>query len=64
MAPSLTGIVASEDGIIEQPTLELLEELGWTPVNLMDEAPGPSNPTGRTSLRQTFRLICARRSRS
>ena len=54
MAPSLTGIVASEDGIIERPALELLEELGWTPVNLMDETPGPTNPTGRTSRRQTY----------
>lgn len=52
MAPSLTGLVASEDGAVEQPALALLEELGWTPVNLMNETPGPANPTGRTSFRQ------------
>lgn len=54
MAPSLSGLVASEDGIIEQPALELLQELGWSPVNLMYEVPGPSNPTGRTSFHQTY----------
>ncbi|MBC2665681.1 type I restriction endonuclease subunit R [Novosphingobium flavum] len=54
MAPSLTGIIASEDGIVEQPALELLQELGWTPINLMDEVPGPANPTGRTSFHQAW----------
>lgn len=53
MAPSLSGLVASEDGIIEQPALELLQELGWSHVNLMYEVPGASNPTGRTSFHQT-----------
>lgn len=54
MAPSLTGIVASEDGIVEQPALLLLRELGWDELNLMAEVPGPNNPTGRTSFRQTY----------
>lgn len=53
MAPSLSGIVASEDGIVEQPALALLQELGWAHVNLMEEVPGATNPTGRTSFRQT-----------
>src|SRR5687767_10927160 len=52
MPPSLSGLVASEDGIIEKPALELLQELGWSHVNLMYEAPGPLNPTGRTSFHQ------------
>nr|WP_298897666.1 type I restriction endonuclease subunit R [uncultured Altererythrobacter sp.] len=52
MAPSLSGQVASEDGIVEQPAMELLEELGWERANLYDEQPGPENPTGRISLRQ------------
>lgn len=52
MPPSLSGIVASEDGIVEQPALALMEELGWSRVNLMYEMPGPANPTGRTSFRQ------------
>jgi len=52
MAPSLSGVVASETSAVEKPALALLEELGWTPINLMNEAPGPANPTGRTSLAQ------------
>ena len=52
MAPSLSGLVASEDGIVEKPALALLQELGWTHVDLRDEVPGPANPTGRTSFRQ------------
>lgn len=54
MAPSLTGTIASEEGSVEQPALELLQELGWQAVNLMDEAPGEANPTGRTSFRQAW----------
>ena len=52
MAPSLTGHIASEDGGVEQPALALLRELGWSHLNLMNETPGPANPTGRTSFRQ------------
>jgi type I restriction enzyme R subunit len=44
--------VASEEGAVEKPALALLEELGWTPINLMAEQPGPANPTGRTSFHQ------------
>ncbi|MCK2056981.1 type I restriction endonuclease subunit R [Methylobacterium sp. 37f] len=54
MALSLTGHIASEIGSVEQPALELLEELGWQRVNLQAEQPGLSNPTGRTSFRQTY----------
>ncbi len=32
MARGLTGIVASEDGIVEKPALALLQELGDIPV--------------------------------
>jgi type I restriction enzyme, R subunit len=46
MAPSLTGHLASEDGSVEQPALELLQELGWSHANLLHEVPGPANPTG------------------
>ena len=53
MAPSLTGHLASEDGSVEQPALELLQELGWSHANLLHEVPGPANPTGRSSFRQT-----------
>lgn len=51
MAPSLSGMVASEDGIVEQPALKLLQELGWDCVNLFDDVPGPANAYGRMSLR-------------
>lgn len=61
MAPSLSGIVASEDGIVEKPALALLQELGWTHVDLRDEVPGPGNPTGRTSYRQVMRRPDVRR---
>jgi type I restriction enzyme R subunit len=54
MAPSLTGLVASEDGIVEQPALTLLQQLGWAHINLQDEATGPANPTGRTSFQQAY----------
>lgn len=54
MAISLTGIVASEDGIVEKPALALLQELGWQHVDLHGEQPGPDNPTGRTSFQQAY----------
>ncbi len=54
MPPSLTRHMASEDGSVEQPALELLQELGWRRVSLQAEQPGPANPTGRTSFRQTY----------
>ncbi|WP_246695166.1 type I restriction endonuclease subunit R [Methylobacterium sp. P1-11] len=50
----MTGHIASEEGSVEQPALELLEELGWQRANLLSEQPGPNNPTGRTSFRQTY----------
>src|SRR5262249_3046743 len=47
---SLSGAITSESGLIETPGLELLEELGWTHANLMQEEPGPA--TGRNSFRE------------
>lgn len=52
MAPSLTGLIASEDGIVEKPALALLHDLGWQHVDLRDEVLGATNPTGRTSFHQ------------
>lgn len=54
MARGLTGILASEDGIVEKPALALLRELGWQHVDLHGEQPGPANPTGRTSFQQAY----------
>jgi type I restriction enzyme R subunit len=49
---SLSSAITSEDGLVETPGLELLAELGWIYADLMEEAPGPSNPTGRLSFRE------------
>ena len=54
MVPSLTGIIASEDGIVEKPALALLRELGWQHIDLIGEQPGLANSTGRTSFHQTY----------
>lgn len=53
MPPSLTGLVASEEAVVEKPAMALLEQLGWKPINLMNETPGAANPTGRTSFQQS-----------
>ncbi len=56
MAPplpqSLSGAITSEGGLVETPGLDLLAELGWTCVDLMEEAPGPTSSTGRQSFRE------------
>jgi type I restriction enzyme, R subunit len=49
---SLSAAITSENELIETPGLELLEGLGWTHANLMQEEPGPANPTGRMSFRE------------
>jgi type I restriction enzyme R subunit len=49
---SLSSVITSEDGLVETPGLELLEQIGWAHVNLMDEEVGPNNPTGRLSCRE------------
>jgi type I restriction enzyme R subunit len=49
---SLSGVITSEDGLVERPGLELLEGLGWQHINLMKEELGPKNPTGRLSFRE------------
>ncbi len=57
MAPSLKtkepSVSYTELSLVEQPAIELLEELGWTHGDLMHEVPGPANPTGRLSWRET-----------
>lgn len=58
---SLSAAITSEGGLIETPGLDLLDELGWTHVNLMQEVPGPGNPTGRLSFHE---LILPARFRS
>ncbi len=49
---SLSGTIASEKALVEGPAIDLLVALGWNHANLMQEAPGPQNPTGR--LRETI----------
>jgi type I restriction enzyme R subunit len=57
MAPSVKAKEPSarytELSLVEQPAIELLEDLGWTHGDLMTEVPGPANPTGRLSWRET-----------
>ena len=57
MAPPLKAkepsVSYTELSLVEQPAVELLEELGWTHGDLMAEVPGPANPTGRLSWRET-----------
>lgn len=57
MAPSVKAkepsVSYTELSLVEQPAIELLEELGWTHGDLMNEVPGPANPTGRLSWRDT-----------
>ena len=40
----------TEGGLVEQPALELLEELGWTVVNAFRETFGPAGTLGRDSM--------------
>jgi len=49
---SLSSVITSEDELVETPGLDLLEELGWSRADLMDEEPGSDNPTGRMSFRE------------
>lgn len=49
---SLSGAIASEKSLVEEPAIALLQEMGWTHVNLIQEQPGQSNPTGRLSFRE------------
>jgi type I restriction enzyme, R subunit len=49
---SLSAAITSESGLIENPGLDLLEELSWKHENLMQEEPGPANPTGRLTFRE------------
>jgi type I restriction enzyme R subunit len=49
---SLSGVVTSEDKLVEKPGLDLLVELGWTQAGLLNEEPGPANSTGRQSFRE------------
>lgn len=50
----------SEDALIEQPAIELLHELGWTPANLYRETFGANSTQGRKHNREvvlTRRLL-------
>ena len=40
----------TEGGLVEQPALELLEELGWTVVDAFHETFGPAGTLGRDSM--------------
>jgi type I restriction enzyme R subunit len=42
----------SEGGLVEQPALELLGQLGWTVVNAFNELLGPAGTLGRDSMHE------------
>jgi type I restriction enzyme, R subunit len=44
----------TEAGLVEGPSLELLEQLGWTHVNAFEETFGPAGTLGRDSQRDVF----------
>ncbi|MGI8427357.1 MAG: HsdR family type I site-specific deoxyribonuclease [Actinomycetota bacterium] len=44
----------SEDELVEQPSLELLRELGWTVVDANSETLGPEGTLGRDSIGETI----------
>ena len=44
----------SEDGLVEQPALELLAELGWSVVNAWSEVFGPAGTLGRDSRHDVY----------
>src|SRR5688572_22860361 len=44
----------TEAGLVEEPALELLEQLGWTHVNAFEESFGPAGTLGRDSMHQVF----------
>lgn len=54
MIPPSLSSEFSEDNAVEKPALALLQQLGWQYLNLREEAPGPENPTGRTSFQQAY----------
>ena len=61
---SLLSSLSTEMGLVEVPAIDLMASLGWSTANLLHEAPGPQNPTGRLSLKNPFlpaRLLAALR---
>ncbi|MFF3338666.1 HsdR family type I site-specific deoxyribonuclease [Streptomyces flavidovirens] len=48
----MTHRAYSEEGLVEQPALELLAELGWSVVNAWSETFGPAGTLGRDSMRE------------
>jgi len=53
-ALSLLSALSTEGGLIEAPAIELMQALGWSTANLLNETPGLNNPTGRLSLKTPF----------
>ncbi len=50
----------SEAGLVEEPALELLAELGWDIVNAFHEEFGPAGTLGRDSMpRSSSSTACA-----
>jgi type I restriction enzyme R subunit len=53
-AAALLSTLSTEASLVEAPAIELMATLGWSTANLLQETPGPANPTGRLSLKTPF----------
>ena len=53
-ATALLSTISTEACLVEAPAIELMAALGWSTANLLQETPGPANPTGRPSLKTPF----------
>ena len=53
-AAALLSTLSTEAALVESPVIELMATLGWSTANLLQETPGPANPTGRLSLKAPF----------
>lgn len=51
---AVLSVISTEDGLVEAPAIEILEDLGWSHENLFGEAPGPKNLTGRLNFRTPY----------
>ena len=53
-AAALLSTLSTEASLVETPAIELMATLGWSTANLLQEIPGPANPSGRLSLKTPF----------
>ena len=58
MAPkapaALASVLSTEAALVEAPAIELMAALGWSTGDLLNETPGPKNPSGRLTLKAVY----------